>query len=452
MGQFSPGSTVQRPTNVRFGVLAFACSLSLLTYLDRVCISQVGDLIREDLDLKPLQMGFIFSAFIAGYALLEIPGGWMGDRWGSRRVITRIVIWWSLFTALTGSVQKFRWESGYEINLFESTFPIAFGSLGAMLLIRFLFGAGEAGAYPNLNRITSTWFPFRDRAFAQGAVWMCARLGGAIAPVVIRGLTDLFSWRVAFWILGSVGAVWAFCFFSWYRDKPEDKPSCNLAERELIRAGSIGTHPAHNHQLSWRQLVTSGNAWALGITAFFFSFGWYYYPTWQPEYLEDSFGISYKDSQFLTGLPFLCGAVGSLGGGKISDALIRLTGSQRWGRSLVGLVGFTVAGCCVFATGFATSAWQAIALLCVAFLSNDLAIPVVWATCADIGGRFAGTVSGFMNCVGLLGGILSPTLIPLLRTKQFAWQTVFAVLAASWFAAALCWLYIDASKSVVEKD
>src|SRR6516162_9896310 len=116
MGQFSPGSTVQRPTNVRFGVLAFACSLSLLTYLDRVCISQVGDLIREDLDLKPLQMGFIFSAFIAGYALFEIPGGWMGDRWGSRRVITRIVIWWSLFTALTGSVQKFRWESGYEIN------------------------------------------------------------------------------------------------------------------------------------------------------------------------------------------------------------------------------------------------------------------------------------------------------------------------------------------------
>src|SRR5262249_11233358 len=150
-----------------------------------------------------------FSAFAIGYALFEIPGGRMGDRWGSRRIITRIVLWWSLFTALTGCVWKFRRDSGYELALFGRTLPIAFGSLGAIFLVRFLFGCGEAGAYPNVNRVTGIWFPFRERAFAQGAVWMCARLGGAVAPSIIGLLAALYGWRTAFWILGLVGVAWA---------------------------------------------------------------------------------------------------------------------------------------------------------------------------------------------------------------------------------------------------
>jgi len=242
----------------------------------------------------------------------------------------------------------------------------------------------------------------------------------------------------------------------WYRDKPEDKESCNLAERELIRTGPGGTQTTGENishpPLPWSCLLKSGNAWALGLTMFFVSFGWYFYPTWQPEYLKNVFHISYEDSPILTGLPFLCGAFGCLAGGKISDLLVHLTGSRRWGRSLVGLVAFTGAGSCVFATGFVTTAWHAVAFLCAASFINDLAIPVVWAACSDIGGRHSGTVSGFMNSIGLLGGILSPTITPLLR-EHLTWRAVFVVLASSWFAGALCWLRIAASKPlIVEPD
>src|SRR5262249_7918980 len=191
MGRFSPGGLVERPTHVRFGVLGFACSLSLLTYLDRVCISRVKGEIRTDLGLGAVEMGIVLSAFVVGYAIFEVPGGWMGDRWGSRRVITRIVLWWSLFTALTGCVWRCAWDSGHEISILGTSVTLGFASC-ALVLVRFLFGCGEAGAYPNLARVTGIWFPFRERAFAQGTVWMCARLGGAVAPVVIGWLTVQF--------------------------------------------------------------------------------------------------------------------------------------------------------------------------------------------------------------------------------------------------------------------
>jgi MFS family permease len=455
MGQSSINSIPGRPTNVRYGVLGFACSLSLLTYLDRVCISQVKDLIQLDLGLGKVEMGMVLSAFAVGYALFEIPGGWMGDRWGSRRVITRIVLWWSLFTALTGSVWQPAWGPVYGFS-FGGT-AISLGLAGvALLLIRFLFGCGEAGAYPNLTRVTGIWFPFRQRAFAQGAVWMSARLGGALAPIVITWLTLLFGWRQAFWALGVAGAAWAVAFYVWFRDRPEEKDSCNVAERYLIHGENQGldtTHTSPGHaRLRWTVLLSSGNAWGLGLAAFFVSFGWYFYPTWHPDYLDETFHISFRDSPLLTGLPFLCGAIGSFVGGTLSDQLVRRTGSQRWGRSLVGFCGFSAAGCCVFSTGFVGDVWQATALLCLAFFVNDLAIPVLWATCTDIGGRFAGTVSGFMNSVGLVGGIVSPTVIPLLRSNLHSWRTVFIVLACSWFAGALCWLWVDASKRLVAED
>src|SRR5436305_778779 len=174
-----------RPSRVRLVVLAFACTLSLITYLDRVCIMRVQDDIKSHLGLSPEQMGLVFSAFLLGYALFEVPGGWMGDRWGSRRVLTRIVLWWSVFTALTGFVNYFSYDSGLRIPFFGHVIPVLFDSFLAILLVRFLFGCGEAGAYPNLTRVNGLWFPFRERAFAQGAVWMSARLGGAVAPFVI---------------------------------------------------------------------------------------------------------------------------------------------------------------------------------------------------------------------------------------------------------------------------
>jgi MFS family permease len=479
---------------VRFGVLGFACSLSLLTYLDRICIMRAKENMQSDLGFSDVEIGWIFSAFTIGYMLFEVPGGWMGDIWGARRVITRIVLCWSLFTALTGAVWSFSHDVG----------PIVFNSLVLLLLIRFLFGIGEAGAYPNLTRVVGSWFPFHERAFAQGSIWMCARLGGAFAPFIIGRLSAALGWRQAFWVLGAAGVAWCMVFWSWFRDRPEDKETCNEAERDLIRQRSLDTandlHPppisnssstishsnsaaiqpaaaatgfssgsservsrddepdqlpeeSGHHGPPWRALVFSLTLWSLCAASCFVCFGWYFYPTWQPQYLKDVHGISYEGSELLTGAPFLCGAIGSLLGGRLSDVLVRRTGNRRWGRSLMGIIGFTAAGLCVLGTGFATTAWQAVTLLCAAFLVNDLAIPVIWAVCADVGGRYAGTVAGIMNMAGGIGAILSPVLIPRVLRMLPAdysgperWRLIFAGLAVSWFFGALSWVFIDASR------
>src|SRR5262245_14735066 len=219
---------VAAPTRVRLGVLLFISTLSLITYLDRICIARVAPDICHDLKLSDEDMGLVFGAFALGYGLFEVPGGWFGDRWGSRRVLVRIVVWWSVFTALTGCVWAFSFQwLGYSVT-----------SLAAMIAIRFLFGSGEAGAYPNLARVVKAGFPYQERAIAQGTVWMSARLGGAIAPLVIGRLSVALGWRQAFWVLGAIGIVWAVGFYVWFRERPEDKPECNDAERELIHPGS----------------------------------------------------------------------------------------------------------------------------------------------------------------------------------------------------------------------
>jgi MFS transporter, ACS family, glucarate transporter len=473
-----------KPTRVRFGVLGFACSLSLLTYLDRICIMRVKPDIQRDLGLSDVQVGLVFSAFLLGYALFEVPSGWMGDVWGSRRVLTRIVLWWSLFTALTGAVWPFTLDSGHRLTIAGLDLPILVNGFLLLLLVRFLFGVGEAGAYPNLTRVVSAWFPYRERGMAQGAIWMSARLGGAIAPFVIGRLTVALGWRPAFWILGLVGVVWCLAFIAWFRNSPEEKPSCNAAERELIRAGSYGwkSEDAASHAWPpWRKLVGSVTLWALCVVAACVSFGWYFYPTWQPQYLEQVHGISYEHSEILTGLPFLCGAAGSLLGGRLSDWLVHVTGSRRWGRSLMGVVGFTGAGLCVLATGFTVRPGQAVTLLCLAFFINDLAIPAIWASCQDVGGRFAGTVAGIMNMAGGVGAILSPALTPVILrmlpsygaaggalglgvsatrstgawppefSQTERWRIIFAGLALAWFVGAVAWLFVNAARPLFDE-
>jgi MFS family permease len=440
-----------KPTRVRLGVLGFACSLSVLTYLDRICISRVQDDIQGDLSISPVGMGLVFSAFALGYALFEIPGGWMGDVWGPRRVITRIVVWWSLFTALTGLTDQL---------LARVVGPgLTPGAvLVSLVLVRFLFGCGEAGAYPNLTRVTANWFPFRERALALGAIWFSARMGGAFSYLVIGRLTAWLGWRLAFCVLGVVGMAWCVVFAWWFRDRPEDMPGCNAAERGLIREGAADVSaPAHDFP-PWRTLVFNVSIWGLCVASFCVSFGWYFYPTWQPRYLKEVHGISMQGSELVAGLPFVCGAFGALAGGRWSDVLVRRTGSRRWGRSLVGVVGFTGAGVCVFATGFVADAWQAVALLCLAFLINDLAIPSIWAASADIGGRFAGTVSGVMNTTGAVGAFLSPVLMPFVLSSlpssyapADSWRLIFAGLASAWFVGAVAWLFIDASKPLPDR-
>jgi MFS family permease len=324
-----------------------------------------------------------------------------------------------------------------------------------MLLVRFLFGVAEAGAYPNLVKVVGDWFPLRERAVSLGAIWMAARLGGAVAPLVLGRLSSLLGWRVAFGVLGLCGVAWAVFWHRWFRNRPEEMPACNEAERELIRGGSSPA-VAHGPLLNGpflRALAGSLTVWAVGSVAFLVTFAWYFYPTWQPKYLEAVHHFKPSDSlsELLTGLPFLFGAVGSLAGGRLSDVLVRRLG-RRWGRSLPGLVGFGGAGVCALLTGLTTSPWQAVALLCLASLVNDLGIPAIWAACADIAGPHTGTVSGLMNMVGGLGAILCPILIPIITENLSGlppdqrWQVIFTGLAGAWFLAAVSALFIDAGR------
>jgi ACS family glucarate transporter-like MFS transporter len=443
-----------KPSRARFVVLSLLCTLALITYLDRVCIMQVKGLMSEELRLDDIQMGWIFSAFLFGYAILEVPGGWMGDVWGARSVLTRIVLWWSLFTALTGCVWYFATVGPFQI--LAAGYPLL-SSFGLLFLVRFLFGAGEAGAFPNITRVTRSWFPLRERGTAQGAVWMAARLGGAIAPAVTGALAAKLGWRGAFWVLGTLGLAWAAAFLAWFRDRPEDAPGCNALERDLINSDRVEQAPATGH--SWpplRSLVTSLTPLAMGVAAFSVCFPWYFYSTWQPKYYEDVFQLKTEDSGVLTGLPFFCGAAGALLGGWLTDRVVQMTGSRRWGRSLVGLTGFGGASFCILATAFATKPWQAATLLCLAFFINDLAIPTLWATFADVGGQFVGTLAGLMNMIGAIGGGISPILIPVvLKNLQDLpaverWQYIFVGMATAWFVAAAAWLFIDAGKPLAD--
>src|SRR5579883_2809599 len=214
-------SALQRPTRVRYGVLGFACALSMITYLDRVCFATVAPYIGKEFDLSKQQLGWLFTAFALAYAMFEVPSGWMGDVFGPRRTLIRIVLWWSLFTALTGAIFPY------------PSWPwLAFA---AMFLVRFFFGVGEAGAYPNIARSFHNWFPFGERGSAQGAVWMAGRFAGGATPFVVLGLLHVLEWRHTFWIFGCLGVLWCIAFWWWFRDRPEDHPAVNAAELAYIR-------------------------------------------------------------------------------------------------------------------------------------------------------------------------------------------------------------------------
>ena len=392
-------------------------------------------------------MSWVFAAFVAGYVLFEVPGGWLGDRWGARVIIFRIVLCWSLFTAATGGVKG--------IAALFSSKPGPEQWLLVLVAIRFLFGVAEAGAYPNIARALGRWFPFRERATAQSFIWLSSRFGGAFAPVIIGGLIVVGgNWQRAFWILGLIGVIWAVLFFVWFRDRPEDKPQVSSAERELIRAadstaGSI-YDDASAPAFRWASLI-SPNVLALCVVSFSVSFCFYFYITFLPKYLKDQFQVDYAQSQLISGLPLLLGGLACLAGGFLSDYAIRKTGSKRWGRSLIASAAWVVAGLCAFVVSQLHSAVAVMTLIVIAFAFQDLGVPSMWSLPTDIGGRFAGTVGGWMNSAGAIGGMLSP-LVAAKVSIAHGWNKTFLVFGAIYLLGALAWLRVDASSPIRQSN
>src|SRR6516225_9134981 len=271
------------PTTVRYQVLGWVCVLSMITYIDRVCIKLVRGEMQDSLGLTDAQFAWVFSAFGLAYALFEVPSGWLGDRFGPRKVLTRIVLCWSLFTALTGSIWQFTLDSGYELHLpFVGPVPILFSGFLLLVLIRFLFGAGEAGAYPNIARALRNWFPYSRRGMAQGMVWLFGRWGGALAPILIGLFASWFGWRGAFWAFGILGALWVLSFAICFRDTPAEHPKVNDAERALILADRYPGQTSPT--ISWKNMLKSPTLWCLCLMYFCSNAGWCFFITWDVEY------------------------------------------------------------------------------------------------------------------------------------------------------------------------
>jgi ACS family glucarate transporter-like MFS transporter len=408
------------PTRVRYVTTAFAMVLAIVTYLDRVCISQAAPAMTDDLGLTRLQMGWALSVFGWAYALFEVPGGWLGDRIGPRRVLMRIVLWWSFFTAATGWV----WNAA------------------SLIVTRALFGAGEAGCFPNLTRVFTTWLPVNERERAQGMLWLAARWSGAFTPLMVAYVLDLISWRRTFEIFGLLGVVWAVAFYCWYRDDPRSHPSVNEAELALLPSRE---QSAVGAKVPWSRIVSSGSVWLLCIQYAFLSYGWYFYITWLPTYLREARGTSLKFGALLASLPLLLGGIGCMVGAQMIRRLARSGERIILARRIVAIVGFVGASASVFAFTQVADPVRAMLLLGLAGFFNDFVMPACWAGCMDIGGRYSGTVSGAMNMVGNIGGALSPLIIGYILTwNPGNWTLTFYVSSAIYLMGGVCWFFIDA--------
>lgn len=439
-----------KPTRVRVKVMAFLCVLSFLTYYDRQCIVRAQESIQESLTLSDEQMGLVFSAFWLAYALFEIPGGWLGDRMGARLTLTRIVLAWSIFTAMTGMATGFV----------------------TLLTYRLLFGAGEAGAYPNMARAQSRWLPTVERARAGGMLWLCARFGAAFAPLLFGKITREIgslqtvvgdssalqwfaavpAWRVAFFVSGALGVVWCIAFYTWFRDEPAQKKSVNEAELRKIEEGRSAVSVGHRMEgKMWWRLVASPSIWAMALYYFFGSIGWSFYVSWMPRYMKDAHGVTFEKSEWASAWPLLCGGIACLLGGILSDALVRRTGWRRLGRAIFPVTGCLTAAAATLAIPHVSTQREATILMCIAAAAFDFGQGANWATIVDIGGRYAGISTGFINMVGNFGHAAQPY-VGALIFPVFGWGALFGVYAVAYLLAMLMWAVINPTRSFYDES
>jgi MFS family permease len=412
------------PTTGRRTLLWYSASLAALLYLDRVCISQSQSAISTELGLTKNEMGTIMSAFSLAYLIFEVPGGWLGDRIGPRAVITRIVVWWSAFTMATGLSTGF-WS---------------------MASVRFMFGVGEAGCFPNLTKAFSNWFRGEDRTRAQSLMWLAARWGGALAPLLVVTALDVMSWRQSFYVFGAVGFVWAWFFFRWFRDRPADHPAVNAAELALMPRPEEA-NAGHDVKVPWGKFLGSGSVWLLSLQYLCLSYGFWFYVTWLPTYIKEVFHMKDADRYFaalLAGLPLFLAGISVYLTGKVTPWLVARVGSTAKVRRALGVIGHGVA-CAMLLVSilFKDPLWAMLAMG-VSCFGNDMAMPGSWTAVMDLGGRFAGTLGGFMNMIGMIGGLLAPYTIPrILEAAGNNWNVPIVVLASAYFIGALAWLGVD---------
>ncbi len=405
-------------------VLALLCALGVVLYIDRVCISVALPRIQEDLRIAPEHLGWISVAFSIAYAAFEIPSGHLGDRAGPRRVLTRIVVWWSAFTALTGAAM----------------------GLPSLLVTRFLFGAGEAGAWPNASIAIARWFPLRKRATAMGAFGAATQVGGALSPLIVVPIQQRFGWRASFFVFAVLGVAWAIAWYAWFRDTPAQKAGVRAVELEE----TAGAPPPPAHGLPWRVALRSGTMWSLMASWFAAVYCGYFSVFWMPTYLVKARAFGEGELRWVA-VAWIAGMLGNAGGGATSDALVTRFGLGR-GRRVAAGVGLGAAGIAYAALAVTHDKVAVIAILSVAFALWGFFQANGFAVCIDVGRSHAGTVAAAMNTAGQLGGAISAVVFGYIAKVSGSYDVPIVVMAVVAVAGTAPWWFIDASRELVVAD
>jgi sugar phosphate permease len=427
-----------RPTWVRYQVLAAACLLALISYIYRVGFAALGSDLKKDLGLGDQQLGYLMTAFLVAYGLFEVPWGVLGDRFGGRHVLTVVA---ATSAVLTGAVAL------------AVLLPAGWlGSLGFLLVLRFLFGLFQAGLFPPLSRTMADWMPVAERGTAQGLIWMTSRLGGALAYLLVPALAGwLGGWPAAMAALTVLALVWAAGFWPWFRNRPADMRRVNGAELARIAAGRLTPAPAAARTIPWLALLRCRSVWALCLMYGCGGFSGNFFVTFLRPYLLDHRHLPAGQVLWLTSLPLACGIVGCGLGGLVSDTIIRRTGNRKWGRRLTGALGHAGAGVALLSTVWVLDPVPLAVLLCLTFFCNDLAMGPAWAACADIGERYAGTIGGKMNMVGNVAGGVAGLLTGYLFDIHRP-EVVFVIFAGVYWLGSLCWLGVDVTRPVAARS
>ncbi|HTL68272.1 MAG TPA: MFS transporter [Lacunisphaera sp.] len=431
MIQTKPGSANAAPTRARYTVVGFMVTLAMVTYLDRASIGAMAPFIRRDLGLSIDQMGEVFSAFALAYALFEIPTAWWADRRGTRSILTRIVAWWSVFTMATAG---------------------AFDYL-SMLVVRFLFGMGEAGAWPCVARVFSRWVPARERATIKGFFFAGAYAAGAVTPLVTGFLVERWHlpWRVVFVGFGGVGFAWVAAWWRWFRDDPAEHPSVNAAERELIAAGRAPAGPQPRGGLFWRRLLGQRNVAALCLMYVPNCVAFYFCITWLPTYLRERHHFEKAELGLLASLPLFLSVGTQFLGGWWSDHLTRRFGVVV-GRRLPAMLGYALAAAAIVAAALATGPRAAALLIALAAATCMLTTAPAWGTVVDIGREHSAVVGAVMNTAGQVGAIISPLVVAKSVTWFNDWNFPLFLLGGLFVLGAVAWCFIDPRAAVFASE
>ena len=401
-------------------VLGMLSLLAVITYLDRVCIAVAGPRMQDALHISPAAWGWVLSVFSLSYSAFEIPTGALGDRIGPRRVLTRIVVWWSAFTSLTGAVSRY----------------------SILLLVRFCFGAGEAGAYPNAATVIGRWIPAAKRTRAWGILWMTSQAGAALSPLLVVPIQVRYGWRASFLVFGLLGVVWSLVWYLWFRDFPHEK--AGVTEAELRE---IGSAPGlQHHGMPWAMALRIPALWRIAAigACYVYSFG--FYQAWLQTYLVRGRGFTEK-ALALSSLTYAVGAVANGLGGVAGDWMVKHHG-LRIGRRSIGVVGLGAAALFLTLAIYAPSGNRALIFLSLAYAGILFQQPSLCTLCLDVGRKNAGAVFGFMNTACNAAAALSSVIFGYLVSYSGNYNTPFVPMVALLCLGALLWLQVDPAREL----